>query len=267
MNGLILGTKVEQKHLDKWLPAIQHVLLQGETVEIVVHTAGIRPTHDHLIITSHRLWCAQFSSLPRKLAYHFSRDDIVYGRAHGSKLIFTVAGSAKLVTPPLAHPEDTRLVLDVLGIEEVVPPVITPPAPPEPEEIDIPEGFVPYGTQPATPQQPAFRPTHAPGPGEPVPADCVWASVPHPGPLPRGALRASSKIKGMRKLGNPAGRLLVEIRGVLGSESAVSTLGNGDLLYQWEGKHTNWRQAYHYSMTFDRYGVCAGLDSRWEEKY
>lgn len=52
------------------------------------------------------------------------------------------------------------------------------------EAAPPPDGFVTYGSQPAPDPRPQFDASRPPKPGDPVPADCVWAIRQHPGPMP-----------------------------------------------------------------------------------
>lgn len=131
-------------------------------------------------------------------------------------------------------------------------------APPPPVEEPKP-GFVPYATAPPQQQQPVeFDASVPPRPGTQVPSDCVWAEIPHPGPLPRGG-KFGDLASRMQALGTIAGRTEREIISFVGAPHSRSGAGgNGSYILQWI-KIGAFSGSSHYVLSFDRYGVCWGI--------
>ncbi|MFD7011702.1 hypothetical protein [Rhodococcus jostii] len=126
-----------------------------------------------------------------------------------------------------------------------------------------PEGFVAYGSQRPPDPRPRFDGSRPPKPGDPVPADCVWATRKHPGPMP-GRATFGNFAKRMRVMGDPTARTEAEIVSALGRPQSRSVIGAaGSYLLQWQ--HTsNWSYNSHFALQFDPYGVCAGITHQWQ---
>lgn len=52
-----------------------------------------------------------------------------------------------------------------------------------------------------------------------------------------------------------AGKTLDEVKAACGDPSAVSSIGNGQMLYQWQAT------GYHIALVFDENDVCVGIRS------
>ena len=55
--------------------------------------------------------------------------------------------------------------------------------------------------------------------------------------------------------GTIAGKSLAEVKRVCGEPSAVSAIGNGQTLYQWQAT------GYHIALIFDENDICVGVSS------
>lgn len=137
------------------------------------------------------------------------------------------------------------------------------PPPRTEQPVEPPEGFVVYGSQPPPESRPAFDASRPPKPGDPVPADCVWAIRQHPGPMP-GRATFGNHAKRMRVMGDPTARTEAEIISALGRPQSRGVIGtDGSYLLQWQ-HNSNWSYNTHFALQFDRYGVCAGITHNWQ---
>jgi hypothetical protein len=128
---------------------------------------------------------------------------------------------------------------------------------------ESPEGFVVYGSQPSPSQRPRFDASRPPKPGDPVPADCVWATRQHPGPMP-GRATFGNHAKRMRVMGDPTARTEAEIVSALGPPQSRSVIGaDGSYVVQWQHS-SNWSFNTHFALQFDPYGVCSGITHQWK---
>jgi hypothetical protein len=109
-----------------------------------------------------------------------------------------------------------------------------------------------------------FDPLLPVGPGNQIPHACIWRTHSYPGPLPKQAFKGSTPRR-LQAAGVLIGRPLEEILAILGRVSSRSSIGNGQTLYQWMSISTGWSPSYHYSLIFDRYQICAGLEHEWVE--
>lgn len=131
------------------------------------------------------------------------------------------------------------------------------------EAAPPPDGFVTYGSQPAPDPRPQFDASRPPKPGDPVPADCVWAIRQHPGPMP-GRATFGNHAKRMRIMGDPTARTEAEIVSALGRPQSRSVTGaDGSYMLQWQ-HDSKWSYNSHFALQFDRYGVCAGITHEWQ---
>lgn len=138
----------------------------------------------------------------------------------------------------------------------------TAPEPPD-EAPAPPEGFVAYGSQPPPDQRPQFDAARPPKPGEPVPADCVWATRQHPGPMP-GRATFGNHAKRMRVMGDPTARTEAELVSALGPPQSRTVIGtDGSYVVQWQHS-SNWSFNTHFALQFDQYGVCSGITHQWK---
>lgn len=104
---------------------------------------------------------------------------------------------------------------------------------------------------------PTFDASTPPNPGDPVPADCVWARYPYPGPVP---YRLSGQPhKRLEQLGTLVGRPYAEITYHVGHPVSSQETVNGVRICTWQGKEFWSSATVTASLFFDRYGVCAGL--------
>jgi hypothetical protein len=102
-----------------------------------------------------------------------------------------------------------------------------------------------------------FSADEPPASGSKVPTDCVWASSPYPGPVPRAATLVSKMSKRFQALGNLRGRTLAEIVAVVGPLAASVEAPDGTSKRTWQqgGFLGIWR----VQLKFDRYDVCMGV--------
>lgn len=105
-----------------------------------------------------------------------------------------------------------------------------------------------------------FDSTTPPAPGDPVPADCVWARHPHPGAV---RYRVSGQPhKRLEQLGTLVGRTHGEIVQLVGPPAATQDLLDGLRLVSWQGKEFWTSATVTVSLLFDRYAVCAGMSEQ-----
>lgn len=97
-----------------------------------------------------------------------------------------------------------------------------------------------------------------PAPGTPVPADCVWARVPYPGPA-TGHLTKGPAHKRLQAVGAVAGRPFQELERLAGPPTNRRLLPNGEREYAWQGTNFWSSSKEGLWLHFDRYGVCSGV--------
>lgn len=104
-----------------------------------------------------------------------------------------------------------------------------------------------------------FSSDPVPSEGSLVPADCHWAFVAYPGPIPDEARRVSGLNRKFVAMGNLPGRTLTEITSVAGSPSMAFSLPDGMFARGWQsgGLLSVWQ----IILKFDRYGICVGIEN------
>src|SRR5690606_28036469 len=105
-----------------------------------------------------------------------------------------------------------------------------------------------------------FDSTSPPAPGEPVPADCVWARYPHPGTVEQRV--SGQPHKRLEQLGTLVGRTHGEIVHLVGPPVTTQELLDGLHLATWKGKECWSSATVTVSLLFDRYAVCAGISEQ-----
>jgi hypothetical protein len=83
------------------------------------------------------------------------------------------------------------------------------------------------------------------------------AQFPHPGPLPKAALRGNVRTR-LVAMGKVQGRTKDEIVSTLGPPRSVSAAANGCQLLQWQ-KVSAFTGSWHYALVFDSNEICGGI--------
>lgn len=104
-----------------------------------------------------------------------------------------------------------------------------------------------------------FSSDQIPQPGQKVPADCAWAFIAYPGPLPQAAFRGSKINKKFVSIGNLSGRTFQELIAAVGGPTLTMALPNGGSSSAWQ--EGGFLSMWQISLTFDPYGVCIGVGS------
>ena len=111
----------------------------------------------------------------------------------------------------------------------------------------------------ATPFDPSIRPQ----PDDLVPADCIWAVYPWPGPLPSnlmpGTFSTPNPQKFFTSLGNVRGWTYAEFETCAGVPFTTMPSADGGRTLVWS--HGSLFGAWSASFYFDRYGICLGIGS------
>lgn len=280
---MLHGVKLKDNKIRKWMDKASTVLRQGEFITLVVCVSGMRPTIDGMIVTNMRVMSAWMGDLPTKgpLITVELRDITrmeVREKLTGPFLLLTERGSREVSLGRLEQADvemvrnhlrsiatwaltvDPSEAQDASGATTRVPHPAGPHDRTPPQPTEPPPGFVTYGSQQSP--EPAFDTSRPPNPGDPVPSDCVWASVRHPGHMPTRAT-FGNLAKRMRVMGDPTGRTKGEIIAALGAPDSRSSVGaDGGFLLQWQ-QTSNYSYNSHFALLFDRYGVCAGITHRW----
>ncbi|GAA1059770.1 hypothetical protein [Agromyces bracchium] len=114
------------------------------------------------------------------------------------------------------------------------------------------EATSPEALEARRPFDPSVRP---PTPDELVPADCVWAYFPYPGPFPRDPRPLSRIDQKFVAMGTLIGRHFNEIASIAGIPM-VDMSRDGIRSSVW-GRTSLWTGSWQINLVFDRYGVCA----------
>lgn len=98
-----------------------------------------------------------------------------------------------------------------------------------------------------------------PSTGDLVPADSVWAMVPHPGPIPERAYAERKLSRKFVALGNLRGRTFDEISSVVGPPSMSQNAPGGFSVSLWQqpGLFSQWQM----TLKFDPYRICMGVSN------
>lgn len=107
----------------------------------------------------------------------------------------------------------------------------------------------------------SFDASKPPSEGDLVPADCVWAVFPWPGPLPGhllpGDFGATNPKKFFGKLGDVRGWTYQELEHCAGAPFQTIPRADGGRTVVWS--YGGLFEAWSGALYFDRYGVCAGV--------
>ncbi|MBT2517180.1 DUF2510 domain-containing protein [Streptomyces sp. ISL-90] len=117
---------------------------------------------------------------------------------------------------------------------------------------DSPEALVAGGRF-----DPSIRP---PMPDELVPADCVWAYWPYPGPFPSDPARLGRIDQKFVAMGTLVGRHINEIHAAVGP-AMVDVQQDGLRSVVW-GRTSVWSGSWQINLVFDSYGVCARVGNQ-----
>ena len=280
------GRKLSDRKVERWTANWSTMLRPGEVILLLCKCMNLRPPRDALVLTNSRVMSGYTRELtgggdPGFGLLTTELDDVTRVEIAKSSL-----GQCRLRISThrdigrdfgTVDNEDALLVATTIhgllphvavipyfsassASSEEGPQRLPRPTPPPP-----PPDFVPYGS--ASPSA-TFNASQAPRPGDHVPADCVWASRRHPGPMPPSALRGNL-AKRVKAMGNPAGRTMREIESALGRASARSAMGDGHVLLQWQQIWNGQISTFsskdsHFALEFDRYGVCVGITHQWD---
>ncbi|NMM83092.1 hypothetical protein B2J88_01695 [Rhodococcus sp. SRB_17] len=271
--SVLRGANIKDSLLAKWRQKWASEISSGETIKVIARASGMKPTLDSMVITDQRVmsgWADEVAKAGPKVALEINRVSRVEIRKQMSgHFLYIVSNvNATLCFGRLeAGDVESNLIADTIAAlapwsnpEQPLPsaPSTSPPQSTyvEPEQLG---GFVPYATAPPQHLQPVeFDASTPPQPGTQVPADCVWAQIPHPGPIPRGKIFGDTSSR-MQALGIIAGRTEHEIVSFVGPPNSRNSTGDGDYILQWI-KISAWSNSSHYVLRFDRYGVCWGID-------
>ncbi|MBX9151978.1 DUF2510 domain-containing protein [Rhodococcus qingshengii] len=274
-DSVVRGANIKDSLFSKWFQRWEPEISSGENIKVITRVSGLKPALDSMVITDRRVmagWSDDVIKSGPKVALEINRLSRVEIRKQMSgHFLYIISNvNATLCFGRLeAGDVESNLIADTIA--ELAPwsrpaqpapinhnPAASAPQSPlgEPEPM---EGFVPYATAPPQHQQPIeFDASTPPHPGTQVPSDCVWAQIPHPGPIPKGS-RFGDTASRMRALGTIAGRTEREITAFVGAPNARNGTGDGNYILQWI-KIGAWSGSSHYVLSFDRYGVCWGID-------
>jgi len=270
---VVRGANIKDSLFSKWLQKWTPEIPSGETIKVIARASGMKPTLDSMVITDRRVmsgWSDDVVKSGPKVTLEINRVSRVevrkqmsghflyiisnvnatlcFGRLEPGDVESNLISNTIAALAPWSHPEQPEPATTAASAR--------PSQHAEPEPM---EGFVPYATAPPMHQQPiAFDASTPPRPGTQVPSDCVWAQIPHPGPIPKGG-RFGDTASRMRALGTIAGRTKREIVAFVGAPNARNGTGDGNYILQWI-KIGAWSGSSHYVLSFDRYGVCWGID-------
>lgn len=109
----------------------------------------------------------------------------------------------------------------------------------------------------------AFDPTVQPKPDDLVPADCIWAVFPWPGPLRSGLIpgrwSSPNPAKFFDELGDVRGWTYAEFERCAGAPFNSSRRPDGGKTVIWS--HGSLFGAWSAAFYFDKYGICYGIGS------
>lgn len=133
-----------------------------------------------------------------------------------------------------------------------------------PEQWDLKESkYVEIGSAEHQQADAPFDPSVRPEPGDLVPADCVWAFAPWPGPMPAnlipGLLSSPNPAKFFGALGNVRGWTFAEFLQCAGAPFSRGAVDGGQQTVIWS--HGSLFGAWSAAFYFDSYGVCFGIGS------
>lgn len=209
------------------------------------------PQHDQMIVTSERVFVAvgPILQMPPTIVYEIKRATLSKIDTKRGRIQLKCEDGTEHSTP-LENADDAPLVLETLA-----PGSQSPSA-----NLD---GYLPAAKRAqGRLAKPSFKADHPPRFGATVPADCVWATTPYPGPLKINAKSAMLRVNRIAAL-DPIARPLKQIISCIGKPDAVSTHADGTFLHQWQKTHPARGNSYHLALTFDRYGVCSGITQKW----
>lgn len=274
------GSKLKDSLFDKWYERWSQVLAPNESLSALTRASAVRPPLNSMAVTNKRVmagWAEDLAKSGPKVQVSIERLSRFEIRKQMSGHFLYITNNVN-ETQSFGRLEEGDVTS---GLIENVLSTVAPWSQPRPDNLspeadssagasakteattkdapEAPEGFVPYAT--ATPQHQApveFDSSTPPQEGTRVPADCVWAEIPHPGPIPRGRKFGDTASR-MVALGTIAGRTEREIVSFVGPPNSRNSIGNGGYILQWI-KISAWSNSSHYVLRFDRYGVCWGID-------
>lgn len=246
-----VGNRIGERKRRSWESGIGPLLVPGEQIECMVRTKGLVPPHDQMIVTSERLIVGQapILGMPPTIVHQIPVATISDADAKWGRLQIRCTDGSRY-SIPLDSADDAPLVLETL----------TPGSQSPAANLG---GYVPA----AIPAQrwspkPSFNADRPPRRGATVPQDCVWATIPYPGPLKNKAKNAIFKVDRVAAL-DPIARPMKEIISTLGKPNSTSTNPDGTFIHQWQSIHPAKGNSYHVALIFDRYGVCSGVAQQW----